>query len=76
MRSRNFGILLILLSLVILFRHQDLVVHGWLKYSPLIPVAGGILYLLDYGETREKASLCSGVFLIVLGGLFGLFLNY
>ncbi|NLY91916.1 MAG: hypothetical protein GX081_09995 [Firmicutes bacterium] len=76
MRTRNFGIILILLSFVVLFRHQDLVAHGWLNYSPLLPVAGGILYLLDYKETREKASLRMGLILIVLGGLFGFFLNH
>jgi len=76
MCARNFGVILILLSLVVLFRRQDLVAHGWLNYSPLLPVAGGILYLLDYGDTREKASLRLGVILIVLGGLFGLFLNH
>ncbi|HHT49105.1 MAG TPA: hypothetical protein GXZ98_07415 [Firmicutes bacterium] len=76
MRARNFGLLLLLLSFVILLRHQDLVAHGWLRYSPLLPVAGGILFLLDFGDTREKVSLCLGLLLIILGGLFGLALYH
>lgn len=75
MRARNFGIILIFLGLVVLFRHQDLVAHGWLNYSPLLPVSGGILYLLDYRDTKEKASLCRGAILFVLGGLLAFFLN-
>lgn len=76
MQARNFGIILILLGLVVLFGHRDLAVNGWLSYSPLLPVSGGILYLLDYRETKEKASLCRGVILTVLGGLLVFFLNH
>lgn len=74
MRSRNFGVILILLSLVMFFHHQELAEDGWLNYSPMFPVAGGILFLLDYWDYRKKASLRWGFILCGLAGIFAFLL--
>ncbi|NLW57056.1 MAG: hypothetical protein GX050_10680 [Firmicutes bacterium] len=67
MRTRNFGLILLLLSFAVFFKHQDLLRRGWLIYWPLFPLAAGILSIVEYLDARENGFLWLGCFLTGVG---------
>ncbi len=73
MRTRNFGIILLLLSFAVFFKHQDLLRHGWIIYWPLFPLGAGILSIVEYLDVKESGFLWLGCFLAGVGVIGSIF---
>lgn len=61
--QKNYGLILVGLSLIMFVENKKLAEMGWAPFWPLFILAGGLFFFVEYLESKEKGLLLPGIML-------------